>query len=322
MTFVIDQFTTPDNITLRYALSNPPNAHHHVLVLQGRGEYIERYQETADDLAKRGFGCVTFDFRGHGGSTRVTSDRTMGYVADVAQYATDVRRVTDHVKHTHGIECELTLTHSTGGLVAMGMMLDHPDLWQNAVMVAPFFGLGGPDWISLAAQFISGSLCRYGFDKQYLPGQSKLSPVSPFDPHNILTSDPARHARNVAILENSPDLVVGGVSAGWLDACFKAQASIPERIEQIKSGAAPLPPVTMALAGNDQVVSNQVTEDLFGSLPNITICEIPEARHEILQERDLYRDRFWQIFDAHIERCGMQSTDSTGKTHSHHRSGT
>lgn len=307
MTFVIDQFTSPDNITLRYALSSPPNAQHYVLVLQGRGEYVERYQETTEDLAERGLGCVTFDFRGHGGSTRATNDRTMGYVADVAQYATDVRRVMDHVQHTHGVECELVLTHSTGGLVAMGMMLDQPDLWQSAVMIAPFFGLGGPDWISLAAQFISASLCRYGFDKQYLPGQSKLSPLSAFDPQNILTSDPVRYARNVAILENTPDLVVGGVSAGWLDACFKAQASLSDRVEQMKSGALTLPPITMILAGNDQVVSNSVTEEMFGSLPNITIREIPEARHEILQERDLYRDQFWKIFDDHIERCALRS---------------
>ena len=302
MAFAINTLKTADGINLRYGIQTPANAHTHLLILQGRGEYIERYQETADDLAKRGLGCVTFDFRGHGGSSRETNDPLMGYIHDVTDYIADTRHIINHVQKTHAISCPLLLTHSTGGLVAMAMMIDQPDLWQSVIMAAPFFGLGGPDWLSIAAQFVAGSLCRYGFDKQYLPGQSKLSPITKFDADNILTSDPVRHARNVAILTKNPDLVVGGVSAGWLDACFKAQASLGERIEQMKSGEWRLPPITMVLAGNDQVVSNQITEDLFGNIPSITITEIPEARHEILQERDLYRNRFWQIFDAHVAR--------------------
>ncbi|WP_297002545.1 MULTISPECIES: alpha/beta fold hydrolase [unclassified Thalassospira] len=303
MTFTTETLETPDGIKLRFGVQTPENAGQHILILQGRGEYIERYQETADELAARGFGCVTFDFRGHGGSSRETDDPVMGYIRDVAHYIADTDHVIEHVKQAHGIECPCVLTHSTGGLVAMTMMLDQPGLWENAVMVAPFFGLGGHDWLSLAAQFVADSMCRYGFDKQYLPGQAKLSPLAEFEPDNILTSDATRYARNVAILKEHPNLVVGGVSAGWLDACFKAQASVSDRIEQMKSGQWLLPPITMVLAGNDQVVSNQITEDLFGGVPSVTITEIPEARHEILQERDLYRDKFWQAFDAHIARC-------------------
>ncbi|MBC05386.1 alpha/beta hydrolase [Thalassospira sp.] len=303
MTFAINTLTTPDGIRLRYGVQTPDQARQHILILQGRGEYIERYQETADELSERGFGCVTFDFRGHGGSSRETSDPVMGYIHDVAHYIADTRHVIGHVRDNHGITCPIVLTHSTGGLVAMVMMLDRPGLWESAVMVAPFFGLGGHDWLSLAAQFVADSMCRYGFDKQYLPGQSKLSPLTKFVHDNILTSDAVRHARNVAILKKHPNLVVGGVSAGWLDACFKAQALVSDRIEHMKSGAWTLPPITMVLAGNDQVVSNQTTEDLFGNVPSIIITEIPEARHEILQEHDLYRHKFWQAFDAHIARC-------------------
>jgi len=308
MTFATDTFQTPDGINLRYGVQTPQNARQHVLILQGRGEYIERYQETADELAERGLGCVTFDFRGHGGSSRETRDPGMGYIRDVAHYIADARYVIDYISKNHGITCPLLITHSTGGLVAMAIMLDQPDLWESVVMVAPFFGLGGPDWLSLAAQFVADGMCRYGFDKQYLPGQRKLSPLVGFEADNILTSDPVRYARNVAILQSRPDLVVGGVSAGWLDACFKAQASLMDRIAQMKSGTWSLPPITMVLAGNDQVVSNQTTEDLFGDVPSVSIAEIPEARHEILQESDQYRNRFWQIFDAHIARCQTNKT--------------
>jgi lysophospholipase len=304
MTFEIESFTAKDGVTLRCGINRAENARDFILILQGRGEYIERYQETADDLAKRGFGCVTFDFRGHGGSTRETSDRLMGYVSDLADYVFDTHEVISWAKNTHDIECKTLLTHSTGGLVGMGMMLEQPGLCDTAIMIAPFFGLGGPEWVAIAAQFLSGGLCRYGFDKQYLPGQSTLSPLVDFDPDNILTSDPERYMRNVEILKSHPDLVVGGVSAGWLDACFKAQAALDETLEAAENSLPPLPPISMVLAGNDQVVSNRVTEDLFGKYPNISITEIPEARHEILQERDIYRDQFWQVFDRHMAQFG------------------
>ncbi len=301
MTFAIDRFTGQSGLTLRYALHSPENALGHVLILQGRGEFIERYSETARELAERGLGCVIFDFRGQGGSTREVTESHMGYVGDVGHYVEDTHDVLRHIAHHHNISCDLLLTHSTGGLVGMHMLLENPDLFGSAVMIAPFFGLGGPDWIALAAQFLSAGLCRYGFNKQFLPGQKLLSPLQPFADDNLLTSDRIRYERNITCLQDNPDLVVGGVSAGWLDACFRAQAELSRRVVPDNDFAtAALPPVTMVLSGNDQVVSNRTTQELFGDHPSVVMVEIPEARHEILQESDHFRTLFWQAFEQHL----------------------
>lgn len=301
MTFAIDQLTGRSGLTLRYALHSPENAIGHVLILQGRGEFIERYGETAHELAERGLGCVTFDFRGQGGSTREVTESHMGYVRDITHYIEDTHDVLSHLANHHNIRCDLLLTHSTGGLVGMHMLLEKPSLFESSVMIAPFFGLGGPDWIALAAQFLSAGLCRYGFDKQFLPGQKLLSPLQAFADDNLLTSDRARYERNVTCLQDNPDLVVGGVSAGWLDACFRAQAELSQRIVPDNNFVtSPLPPITMILSGNDQVVSNRATQELFGDHPSVAMVEIPEARHEILQERDVFRNLFWQAFDQHL----------------------
>lgn len=313
MTFVLDHIQGPDGVRLRYGVNTPRPGCPHILILQGRGEYIERYQETADDLATRGFGCVSLDFRGQGGSQRETSDPAMGYVGDLARYEADTRLVIDHLSQTRGITCRLLLTHSTGGLVGMKMMLEQPGLWQSAIMAAPFFGLAGPRWFTLAARFLCRGMCRCGWAKHYLPGQRSLSPLLPFDPENILTSDPARHARNVAFLTRHPELIVGGASAGWLDACLRAQTSIAKRIR--RNPASPeLPPVTMVLAGDDRVVSNRVTTEIFGAHPNVIITEIPGARHEILQEHDRFRNRFWSAFEAHLARHHQDRPDNTVTT--------
>ena len=313
MNFSLHHVTNKDGVRLRYGISPPSrdNLDAYVLILQGRGEYIERYQETAEDLTQRGLGCVTFDFRGQGGSDRATSDPIMGYIKDVTEYVSDTACIMAHIKDQHDITCQMLLTHSTGGLVAMKMLLSQPDLWKSVVMLAPFFGMGGPDWLALAAQFLSASLCRYGFDQQYLPGQKALSPLNAFEPENLLTSDAERYARNVALLTAQPDLVIGGVSAGWLDACFRTQANLMGKLAA-SADAMSLPPITMVLAGNDQVVSNTTTNDLFGNHPNVTMCEIPEARHEILQEQDYLRDQFWAAFDLHVSRHHAEWLSTAG----------
>ncbi|WP_339861092.1 alpha/beta hydrolase [Thalassospira alkalitolerans] len=301
MTFTIDRFTRQSGLMLRYALHSPEHTTGHVLILQGRGEFIERYSETAHELAERGLGCVTFDFRGQGGSAREVPESQMGYIGDIDHYIEDTTDVLAHVAKHHNIDCKLLLTHSTGGLVGMHMLLENPARFDSAVMIAPFFGLGGPDWIAIAAQFLSAGLCRYGFDKQFLPGQKLLSPFQPFADDNLLTSDRNRYERNVTCLQNNPDLVVGGVSAGWLDACFRAQAELAERVTpDNKFSDAALPPITMILSGNDQVVSNRATQELFGDHPSVDMTEIPESRHEILQESDKFRTLFWQAFNRHL----------------------
>ncbi|MCC9625459.1 alpha/beta hydrolase [Thalassospira sp. MA62] len=332
MTFKIDSFTTPDGIKLRFGISRPSlaptsdGAQTFILILHGRGEYIERYEETARELAQRGLGCVTFDFRGQGGSQRATDDPQMGYVRDVSHYVADTQHVIDHIAKTHDLHCPVALTHSTGGLVAMRMLSTRPDQWQSVIMIAPFFGLGGPDWLAIAAQFLSGGLCRYGFDKQFLPGQRQLSPTQPFTPDNLLTSDPKRYERNVKTLKNNPHLIIGGVSAGWLDACFRAQSQLSEWATQQPSTGSDsttpknhsvtvphLPPITMVLAGNDQVVSNSVTQSLFGDHPSVRMIEIPEARHEILQEADHFRRQFWSAFDDHMAQYHRDRSHSPAR---------
>lgn len=301
LTFDVESFVAPDGVTLRVGVMAPADPVGYVLVLQGRGEFIERYHEAALDLAARGYGTVTFDFRGHGGSTRFGGDRAMGYIRDVAHYVADTRHVIEYVKDRHGIEFKTVLTHSTGGLVAMIMMLDHPDLWHNAIMIAPFFGLAGPRLFVQAARVLSRGMSGSGFDKRYLPGQRNHDPVAAFDPQNVLTSDMTRYQSNLALLKGNPDFVVGGTSAGWLDACFRTQETVARYLRE-DDAFHRLPPITMVLAGDDQVVSNKTTEFLFAGKPNITIKEIPEARHEILQERDLFRDQFWRAFDQHMSR--------------------
>ena len=304
MIFFIDHFIAPGGVRLRYGFTRPAHAVAYVMILQGRGEFIERYDETARELAARNLGCVAFDFRGQGGASREVAQRNMCHVDDINCYCADTFNVVAHVKAHLGLSPSLLLSHSTGSLVGMKMLIDAPSLWQSAVMIAPFFALGGVNGqLKLVAKCLSSGFCRLGLEKQYLPGQKRSSRVQPFDPRNTLTSDSRRHQRNWDYLKVNPDLFAGGVSAGWLNACLRAQAELEKKAKELSAGqpSAVLPPISMVLAGDDRVVNNRRTRKIFGKNPSVSMTQIPAARHEILQERDLFRVQFWRAFDRHIQ---------------------
>jgi len=51
-----------------------------VLILSGRAEFIDKYQETIKELDARGFDTIGLDWQGQGKSDRVLSDPNKGYV--------------------------------------------------------------------------------------------------------------------------------------------------------------------------------------------------------------------------------------------------
>jgi lysophospholipase len=53
-------------------------------------------------------------------------------------------------------------------------------------------------------------------------------------------------------------------------------------------------------AGGDKVVSAQAIEDFAADLKLGSQILMPGSRHEILQETDAVRQRFWAAFDAYM----------------------
>jgi lysophospholipase len=59
-------------------------------------------------------------------------------------------------------------------------------------------------------------------------------------------------------------------------------------------------PLLVFAAGNDMVVSTRAIEDFAVGAKVASCILMPGARHEILQETDSVRTRFWAAFDAYL----------------------
>src|SRR5262249_14202796 len=112
----------------------------------------------------------------------------------------------------------------------------------------------------------------------YVPNRATSAlATAPFR-NNPLTSDPVRYARNAAVIEAQPSLLLGGPTIAWLDEAFRAMAetedpAYPASIRQ---------PMLLLAAGADTVVSAAAIERFASYLRTGSHLMIPGARHELL----------------------------------------
>ena len=113
---------------------------------------------------------------------------------------------------------------------------------------------------------------------------------------NRLTSDHVRWSRTKAVMETAPELAVGSPTVGWLRAALRSTAMLlrPDYPKYV------CVPMMLFAAGADRVVSTQAIEDFAVDLKFGAQILMPGSRHEILQETDVVRQRFWAAFDAYM----------------------
>ncbi|MDP2358771.1 MAG: alpha/beta hydrolase [Beijerinckiaceae bacterium] len=287
---------TPDGINLRFARWDPPPRRKGtVVVLQGRAEYIEKYFETVRDLRARGFAVATFDWRGQGLSDRALSDRRKGHVRNFSEYATDLDAFMAQVVLPDCPPPFFALGHSMGGAIGIRACHDGRRWFERMVFTAPMIGLR-PGPMTRVAGPLARTLRMFGTGSAYIPTGHAQATGSEDFLGNVLTSDPVRFARNLAVLEEEPDLGLGSPSIAWADAALRLMKrfAVPSYAGQLRQ------PILLVAAGQDEVVSTPSIEQFGLNLLAGRHLILAGARHEILQEQDHYRGQFWAAFDAFV----------------------
>lgn len=287
----------PDGKRLRYArfpaTGRPLQGT--VVLIPGRNEFIEKYFETIEDLSVRGFATATFDLRGQGGSDRLLRDPSRGHIEDFDAYADDLGPFFEQIVLPDCRGPYYILAHSTGALVAI---LATPHLFnrvERMVLIAPLLGLGGDSFGIRHASTISGILNALGMGSFYMRDGPPPDEPRPFA-GNPLTSDPRRYLRNCSIAARNPDLLIGGPTAAWVRAAMLAI----KRVNEPDFMARLHVPMLMIAAGADRIVDTQAAELYARRLRAGALVTIDGARHELLQEADIFREQVLAAFDAFI----------------------
>ena len=290
-----------DGAPLRYARWSETTGHCRgtVVIVPGRSEFIEKYFETVADLRRRGFAVAIMDLRGQGGSKRPLDNPLKGHVRHFREYDYDLALFMKEVVVPNMAPPYLGFGHSLGGhilLRAAGLTVCP---FERIIVTGPMLQIAHEQLhmpLSVA-RALTEIIAGLGMGQLVPPGVDQRPPAAaPFE-GNPLTSNRERYLRAQAVLEAAPELALGAPTFGWMRAALRSCAML---------GALDYPasitvPVLMVAAGRDTIVSTPVIEDFAPRMKLGTLALIGPSKHEILQESDDIRGRFWASFDAYVD---------------------
>ncbi len=290
-------FVTRDGKKIRYglfpAVTRPLKGT--VVLLPGRNECIEKYFETIRNLADRGLGVATLDWRGQGDSERLIGDPQRGYVRSFNDYTGDLEQFFEEIVLPDCRGPYYILAHSAGAVIALLAAPSMVNRVRRMVLIAPFLTLPDLPVSIKTVRRVCSILCFLGLGRLYAAWGPRPRQTLPFAVNKV-TSDLERYQRNTRIYEHFPQLALGGPTIRWLQAAAKASEAVsePDFMARIQV------PLLVIAAGADQVVSTKAVEAYARRLRLGSLLMIDGSKHEILQEADVYREQLLAACDAFI----------------------
>jgi len=302
-------WSAPDGWPVRH-VRLAPDAHvaarGALLFLNGRADHLEKYAETLEDWAARGWHVDSFDWRGQGGSGRFHEDSLLGHVDDFTLWLEDLQAfVREWKKREAGPH--VIVGHSMGGHLLLRALGEKRFEVDAATLVAPMLGIYAGGLPHPIGGRIARAACAMGY-----AGRSLWSPRMRDTAMNdairtTLTHSKVRFEQEMKVRRERPDLVMDAPSWGWLQAAYQSIALLSSTgfAESIET------PVLLLASKADRLVSFSAIERMAARLPNVWTHYYESAvAHEILREVDDVRDDALacidRFFEAHSVRASKQ----------------
>ncbi len=280
----LDYWSASDGWPLRrYRLGDGKRGR--MLVLGGRGDMIEKYLEVIHHWAGRGWAVTSFDWRGQGGSGRLTDDPLCGHIEDFGQWIADLNAFVGDWR-AEGQGPAVIVAHSMGGHLLLRALAEGMMAPDAAVTVAPMMGVHSaplPRWLAVA---IAETMCALGFDRKQAWTQKEESERQRHMRQKRLTHDPERYADELWWRDHSRDVALGPPSWKWVEQALSSTHRLATQpgLERISL------PLLILAARNDQLVSTPAIRRAAARVPGARLHVYGrEAAHEILRELDPVR---------------------------------
>jgi len=295
--FIWGEYVAPDGALLRWGYLPAENPRAECVLVGGFGEFIEKQFETVRDLAARGITVWCLDWRGQGGSVRPrrlpTRPRARNFERDADDLAGFTRaRLSPSMPR-------LLVAHSMGGAIALLCLKRHPGLFAAAVLSSPMVGLRTGRVPPSLIRVITRSARAAGLGMCFIPGARKWRPSRLPSPERSHASTDAERCRlRHAWFSADPTLRHDDATYGWLDSALAliAHISKPEFLSAIDT------PILLGRPQRDVVVSRAAQRRAARLLPNCTLVELTDSKHDPFLERDAIRDYWLSCLDRFIAR--------------------
>lgn len=283
---IAGSFSGKDGVSVVYRSFTNPSEVAKLVILPGRTEPLRKYAELVYDLQDLGFSIYLLEHRGQGESGRILANPEIQYVEDFGDYIEDLYTFLVGLKASQPQAPLFLLAHSMGGAIGALTAMRYPHYFDAIILSAPMFKINTAPYSETFAYDLAVGASSLGFGKCFGPQQGNYR--SDQMVLGQLTQSQVRHQMSLDIFEKHPELRMGGPSYRWFLNAFQAGYEIAERIQNAQGW--PQVPVLLLQAGQDSIVLPQAQNEFCD---RVSVCQLqtfPEARHEILMERDDIRD--------------------------------
>jgi lysophospholipase len=293
--FIWGDFIAADGAVLRWGHLPVRDARAECVLVGGFGEFIEKQFETVRDLAARRIAVWCLDWRGQGGSIRPRRLPTRPRARKFHRDADDLAGFT--AAKLRGRLPRLLVAHSMGGAIALLCLKRHPRLFAAAVLSSPMVGLRTGKLPPTLLRVITRPARAAGLGFCFIPGARKWRPDRlPSPERSRISTDAERCRLRHAWFSADPALRHDEATYGWLDSALALVAHIskPEFLTAIDT------PILLGRPGREVVVSRAAQRRAARLLPNCTLVELTDSKHDPFLERDAIRNYWLSRFDSFI----------------------
>ena len=269
-----------------------------MLLLPGRGDIYEKYIETLAHFRAQGWNVSSTDWRGQGGSGRLTDNPYIGHISDYGIWVDDLVRYWTRWK-SENPGPHVIVAHSMGGHLTARALIEKRIDPDAVVMCGPMLGLKGMGLPALIAYPMARLMAKILGSKKPAWKVSE-TPATPLAiRQKLLTHDDDRYADELFWWGKRSELVMGPASWGWVSRGYQSNRWInaPGQWEKIDC------PMLFFGTTVDQLVSYKAIAEAAARVPGAEIKTYGrECAHEILREADPVRDEVLAMIKDFLER--------------------
>ncbi|WP_010185463.1 alpha/beta fold hydrolase [Sphingomonas sp. PAMC 26605] len=292
----ITRWTAPDGWVLRrfdWPASGRPRGR--MLFQGGRGDIFEKYLEAFAHWQAQGWSITSFDWRGQGGSGRLSPNAHVGHVDDFQHYIDDFRAFWAEWRGAGGAAPHVAIGHSMGGHLLLRALVEGAAEPDAAVLVAPMLGLHSPFGATLGER-LAGLLSGVG-DAARPAWRGNEKPATTETRQALLTHDQDRYEDEIFWQSSKPELLLGPPSWRWVAEAFRSTRRLRDD-QRLKTLAVPL---LFVVPEHDKLVAPKAAYAVAARLPDAEVARFgADAAHEILREVDAVRARAIGAIDAFL----------------------
>jgi len=292
----VDFWRTPDGWPLRrFRMGSGDRGA--MLFLNGRADMIEKYLEPMAHWAARGWAVTSFDWRGQGGSGRLSSGSDVGHCANFGLWIDDlVAFFMQWRRESSGLH--VAVAHSMDRHLLSWALAERRVALDAAALAAPMFGIRAGGLPPRVGAAISGLMCRVGNPERAAWPSDDNDGVHDRGRRERLTHSAERYADEQWWRRTYPDIALGPPSWSWIAEAYRSTRSF-ERSPAVESVALPM---LILAAGEDKLVDTAAIRRIARRLPDARLHVYgAEAAHEILREADGVRMDALARIDAFLD---------------------